>query len=73
MSFKPVDESKIGQIVVTAGHITPDWASRHDAPKMLTAGVRFILKDIVRNMGFFYRDDMGVLAFPITSVDWYER
>ena len=71
--FNPVTEQNIGQIVVTAGHVTPSWASRHDAPEVLTAGVRFILKDIKRNLGFFYRDDMGVLAFPITAVDFYER
>lgn len=67
------NESNIGQIVVTAGHVTVDWASRHDAPKFMTAGVRLILKDIVRNLGYFYRDDMGVVAFPITAVDFYER
>lgn len=67
------NESNIGQIVVTAGHVTIDWASRDDAPKFLTAGVRLILKNVVRNMGFFYRDDMGVVAFPITAVDFYER
>ena len=73
MPYNPVTERNIGQIVVTAGHITPDWASRHDAPTVLTAGVRFILKDIRNNLGFFYRDDTGVLAFPITAVDFYER
>lgn len=73
MANRMANESHIGQIVVTAGHITVDWASRHDAPKHMTAGVRLILKDIVRNMGFFYRDDMGVVAFPITAVDFYER
>lgn len=66
-------ESNIGQIVVTAGHIDIDWASRHDAPKYLTAGVRLILKNIVRNMGFYYHEAFGVLAFPITAVDFYER
>lgn len=66
-------ESNIGQIVVTAGHCTVDWASRHDAPKFLTAGVRLILKNVVRNMGFFYRDDMGVLCFPVNATDFYER
>jgi hypothetical protein len=71
--FVPVTERNIGQIVVTAGHITPDWSSRHDAPKVYTAGVRFILKDIKNNQGFFYRDDTGVVAFPITAVDFYER
>lgn len=73
MSYLPVTDRNIGQIVVTAGHIEPDWASRHDAPKVLTAGVRFILKDIVGPSGFFYRDDMGVLKFNISAVDFYER
>lgn len=68
-----VSENNIGQIVVTAGHIDIDWASRHDAPKYLTAGVRLILKNIVRNMGFYYHEAYGVLAFPITAVDFYER
>lgn len=67
------NESNIGQIVVTAGHVTIDWASRSDAPKELTAGVRLILKNVIRNMGFFYREDMGVVAFPVTAVDFYER
>lgn len=67
------NESNIGQVVVTAGHCTVDWASRHDAPRFLTAGVRLILKNVVRNMGFFYRDDMGVLAFPVSATDFYER
>lgn len=73
MQNKVASESNIGQVVVTAGHVTVDWASRHDAPKFMTAGVRLILKDIVRNLGYFYRDDMGVVAFPITAVDFYER
>lgn len=68
-----VSENNIGQIVVTAGHVDIDWASRHDAPKYLTAGVRLILKNIVRNMGFYYHEAFGVLAFPITAVDFYER
>jgi hypothetical protein len=68
-----VTESNIGQIVVTAGHITVDWASRHDAPKQLTAGVRLILKDIKSNLGFFYHDAFGVIAFPVSGVDFYER
>ena len=68
-----VDESRIGQVVVTAGHVTIDWASRDTAPKQLTAGVRLILKGIVRNMGYYYRDDFGVVAFPVTAVDFYER
>lgn len=66
-------ENNIGQIVVTAGHVAPSWASRHDAPKQLTAGVRLILKDVVRNMGYYYHDAYGVLAFPISAVDFYER
>jgi len=68
-----VNESHVGQIVVTAGHTTIDWASRHDAPKFLTAGVRLILKNVVRNMGYYYHDAFGVLAFPISAVDFYER
>lgn len=73
MQHRRANESNIGHIVVTAGHVTVDWASRHDAPKQMTAGVRLILKGIVRNLGYFYRDDMGVVAFPITAVDFYER
>lgn len=72
-SFNTPTESHIGSIVVTAGHVTIDWASRDDAPEQLTAGVRLILKNIVRNMGFYYREDMGVLAFPITAVEFYEK
>jgi hypothetical protein len=68
-----VDESHIGSVVVTAGHVTIDWAADRRAPKEVTAGVRFILKDIKGNLGFFWRDDMGVVAFPITAVDYYER
>lgn len=66
-------ESNIGQVVVTAGHCTIDWASRHDAPKFLTAGVRLILKNVVRNMGYYYHDAFGVLAFPVTATDVYEQ
>jgi len=66
-------ESNINNVVVSAGHVTIDWASRSDAPKELTAGVRLILKDVVDNMGFFYRDDFGVVAFPVSAVDFYER
>lgn len=65
--------SDIGHIVVTAGHIDIEWASRHDSPKQLFAGVRFILKDVIGQWGFFYRDDMGVLKFPINSVDFWEK
>ena len=67
------NESNIGQIVVTAGHVKVNWASRHDAPKQFTAGVRLILKDIANNMGYFYHDAYGVVAFPISAVDFYER
>lgn len=71
--FESLNESHIGNVVVTAGHVTIDWAARADAPSELTAGVRLILRDIVRNMGFFYREDFGVVAFPVTAVDFYER
>lgn len=71
--IRQANEQDIGRIVVTAGHVRPEWASRHDAPEYLVSGIRFILKDIKGPWGFFYRDDMGVLKFPITATDFYER